>query len=342
MKKIRILSLILALLMVATLLAACKDEEDPEGGEAPTAETTLTLIDKGAAKYVIVHDYSVGYEVREAINTLVQAIKANHNADVVVKECFNDREDPSDIPEDNEILVGMTNREESREALKGLRSNDWIMEVRGTRLVLGSSADAGTVAAIFQFMNAYVYEQGNRTTVRAYNMGDTSVVLPSLVIGTANNTSAQGTYSYNPNALIADARVDSYVLIYTKRGEFADESKDLAEELRTHISRETGYELDMYKDTRCWGDYEILIGDTERTDAGLYSTIGDNQYLIKVQKRTVTYEDGSQHEGAQILILFGKNAANAALNAFKKEFMPSNQTPIDLNIADGFTLQGGV
>ena len=136
--------------------------------------------------------------------------------------------------------------------------------------------------------------------------------------------------------------MDSYVLIYTKIGEFADQSKDLADDLRTHISRETGYELDMYKDTRCWGDYEILIGDTIRTDAGLYATIGDNQYLIKVVKRTVTYEDGSQHEGAQVLILFGKNAAAAALNAFKKEFMPSSQTPIDLNIADGYTIQGTV
>ena len=57
MKKIRILSLVLALLMVVTLLAACKKDEEPDGGNAP-AESTLTLIDKGAAKYVIVHDYS--------------------------------------------------------------------------------------------------------------------------------------------------------------------------------------------------------------------------------------------------------------------------------------------
>ncbi|MBQ2807137.1 MAG: hypothetical protein IJA78_00945 [Clostridia bacterium] len=342
MKKIRILSLILALFMMAALLVACKKDEDPNAGSAPVAETTLTLIDKGAAKYTIVHDYEVGYEVREAINTLVQAIKANHNADVVVKECFNDREVPSDVPEDNEILVGMTNREESRDALKDLRSNDWVMEVRGSRLVLGSSADAGTVAAIFEFMNAFVYEQGNRNIVREYNMGDTSIELPSLVFGTANNTSGKGTYSYNPNALIADARVDSYVIIYTKNGELADESKSFADELRTHISRETGYELDVYKDTRCWGDFEILIGDTVRTDAGLCADIDDNEYLIKVTKRTVKYDDGSEHEGAQVLVLFGKNAKDAALNAFKKEFMPSSQTPIDLNIADGFTLKGTV
>ena len=341
MKKIRILSLILALLTVVSLLTACKKEEE---GPAPTSteNVTLNLVDRGVAKYVIVYDYAAGYEVRNAVKTLVEGLKANHNADIAVKECFLDREDPADVPEANEILIGMTNREESRAAFQNLRSNDWVMEARGTRLVLGSSSDAGTVMALFNFMNDYVYEQGDRNLVREYNRGNASgAVLPSLSFTSADNKVSQGTYSYS-KAIMADARMDSYVLIYPKRGEFSDQGKAIADDLRSYISRETGYELDVYKDTRLWGDYEILIGDTIRTDDGLYRTVGDNEYLIKLVKRTVTYEDGSAHEGAQLFIIFGKNAADAALAAFKKKVMPSSQTPIELILPDGFTVEGTV
>ena len=374
MKFTRILAFILALVMVAMPLASCAAEEGAKGESFFTTAlnsvktffvgdedhdnffvttfyrvkslftdeeieelsdgeeaVTLDMITRGRTEYVIVRDYKASNKILEAVNGLVASIKVNIGADVAVKECYNDLEnEPSDVVTKYEILVGVTNRKESEKALEGLRSKDYTISVHGTKLVIGGSGEEGTVAAVAKFINDVVVLQGNRFSV---SQGD----LQNLSYSSANNIYSDGTYSYS-SAMMLGARIDSFGIIHPKNSEYSEEYKKFANALSAHISSETGYDLAVYKDTRAWCDYEILIGDTIRTDEDEVGPLGNDEYYIKLSKTEVTYEDGTTHPGGKLIICFGKNAYEAAMNAFTQEIMPVVGDPVPFALEDGFVL----
>ncbi len=354
MKFTRILAFILALVMVALPLASCSNQEegeeggnffvntfnrvkafftgnDEEGGADPDEAVTLDMITRGKTEYVIVRDYKASNKILESVNGLVASIKVNIGADVAVRECYNDLEnEPSDVETKYEILIGVTNRKESEKALEGLRSKDYTISVHGTKLVIGGSGEEGTVAAIAKFINDVVVLQGNRFSV---SQGD----LQNLSYSSADNIYSDGTYSYS-SAIMLNARIDSYGIIYPKNADNTEECKQFANALSAHISSETGYDLAVYKDTRAWCDYEILIGDTIRTEEGLVDSLGNEEYYIKLVKTEVTYEDGSTHPGARLTICFGKDAYEAAMNAFTQQIMPVVGEPVAFNLEENFEL----
>lgn len=321
MKMLRVMALILAMLMVVSLLAACKKEPEPE----PEA-TTLNLVTQGVSNYVIVRDYKAGGDVLNAVESIVSAIKTFTGADVTVKECYSDRQDENDTVTDNEILVGMTNREESINALKGKRSNDWVLGVYGNKLVVGSPSDTGTLRAATKFLNEFIYEQGNRYEVKSYvESNGKEGSLQSLSFSTTQNLAESGTYSYSLFEVLG-ARIDSFAIIYAKNDDHSNLCSDLANNISTYISKQAGYELEVKKDTRCYADYEILIGNTERTDDALADAIGPDDYYIKLNQT---------ENGAQLIILFGENAMSQAYRAFCDQVMPTSKTPIQKNLENG-------
>lgn len=354
MKFTRILAFILALVMVVLPLTSCNDQEDGEESENffvstfnrvksffsddddednsnSEEEVTLDMITRGKTEYVIVRNYRASNKILEAVNGLVASIKVNIGADVTVKECYNDLEnEPSDVVTKYEILIGVTNRKESEKALEGLRSKDYTISVHGTKLVIGGSGEEGTVAAVAKFINDVVVLQGNRFSV---SQGD----LQNLSYSSADNIYSTGTYSYS-SAIMLGARIDSYGIIYPKNSDNTEDYKKFANTLSAHISKETGYDLSVYKDTRAWCDYEILIGDTIRTEEGLVDSLGNDEYYIKLIKTEVTYEDGTTHPGARLIICFGKNAYDAAMEAFTTKIMPVMGEPVAFNLEENFEL----
>ena len=152
MKLTRILALCLALLMCLAAFAAC-NQPDPDEGEEADAETPAItehlLIDEGITEYVIVRDYKASNAVLAAVNEVVESIKANIGADVIIKECFSDLEnEPLDVVTAKEILIGNTNRPESAEAVKGMRSKDYTISMHGEKLVIaGGSSDTADFEA---------------------------------------------------------------------------------------------------------------------------------------------------------------------------------------------------
>lgn len=328
MKKTRIIAFLLATLMVCSLLlVSCKKDPNPAPTPEPDAETKeLLLVKEGVAKYVIVRDYMAGGEVLDAVEQMVKAIKTFTGADVEVKECYSDREDENDIVTENEILVGKTNRPESIAALANKRSNDWVLGVYGNKLVVASPSDNGTLLAATEFLNAFVYEQGNKYSVKKYiesNGKDPEGALFSLVFNESKNRVNPGTYSYNLFEVFG-ARIDSFVIIHTNNLASSD---GVAKKLANYISKETGFELDVKKDTRCYADYEILVGPTTRTDKELWEQMGDDDWLIRLQQT---------ENGAQIVVLYGKNAEDAVYTAFTKKVMPASKTPIETSITAAF------
>lgn len=336
MKFTKILALILAVLMMASLFAACKEEPTPtpdpntqEQPDDPSAKKgrPLELVTQGVANYVIVRDYKAGGAVLDAVNNIVKAIKEFTGAEVEIKECYNDREEEIDVVTEKEILVGMTNRPESAEAFKGKRSGDWTLSVSGNKLIVGGTSDRATTQAASRFLSEFIYEQGNKYDVKNYfETEGKKGTLHSLVFYEGDNIAEKGTYSYDLFEIFG-ARIDSFAIIHAKNDARADLCSTYAEKLCEYISKEAGFQLVNKKDTRCYADYEILIGNTIRTKEGIAENLGENDYYIELEKT---------EKGAKLYILFGEKAQDKAYDAFRKEIMPARKTPDQKSITGGF------
>ena len=322
MKSIRILSFVLALLMLVPLFAACKEEpETPPPADSPIV---LDLVTEGRTKYTIVYDSKYS-DLKTQADAISKTIRERIGANVEVKVSVEG--DVNDIPSDYEILLGRTNRSESIDAVNALRNRDYTLKAVNKKLVIAGRTTESTATAAGKFIEM-IWEQGNKDAVAGG---------ARLNLSFSNEKALNEIYTRYPynSCHMADARIDSYYIFYPSGS--GEEYKQAALALQDHISKKVGYDLEVYEDNNGnnWADYEILIGNTARTDKELAASLGANEYYIKLQKVEVTYEDGSKHEGAQLLILFGANAMESALNTFYYQIMPASKNGGDLNFADG-------
>ncbi len=349
MKITRILCLILAVLMMTAAFVACDDTQNPNPDEnnnnnndTPTS-ISLELVEKGTPKYVIVRDYKASGTVLDSVATMVEAFKTYLNCDVEVKECYSDREVAEDVEQSKEILVGATNRQQSATVMDGLKSNDYAIDIVDEKVVIAGGSDAATAKAIANFLKSFVYEQGDKNEVRKNGKKFSLYAYKNLEDTDANNIydvseeeyRSTGIYSYD-KAMMAGARLDSYVLVYPRDSVMSAEYRNFALAMQTYINKEVGFELMAKRDAVIVrADYKIVIGDTLFTDEGLVNALEDDEYYIALTATETTLEDGTVVEGATLTILFGSEAYDDAMNAYKK-IMPPSSSPIDFNMAVGF------
>ena len=324
MKTIRILSLMLALLMLAIPFVACDDTTDePNPDETPAAtDVELEVVKKGDTKYVVVYDYMAGSKTRENVLNLVDAFKNYLGCDIEVRECFSDREDADEKdPIAKEILIGNTNRPESAEVAKNLKVGDYAIEIIGEKIIIAGGSDEAIATAINRFNTGFVYEQGNRFEVPKGAVFSLTVKSSDL-----GEYAAQSKYSYD-KVTLGDARIDSYLITIPAESAMADVYTTFGQEFQDYIYRQCGYTLTMKRDAQIVkADYKILIGDTTYTDAAKAAALEDDEYYISFEKT---------ENGGVLTILFGRDAYDAAWTAYK-DIMPSSATPIDFHLSDGF------
>lgn len=329
MKAIRILSLILALLLLALPLVACQPQGNEGSGnedQAPDTTTdegvTLKMVEKSLTSYVIIYDYMAGPLTRANLIVLQDAFKTRLGCDIEMRECFSDRQDEDEpAPVAKEILIGNTTRPESAAASDGLKTGDYRMEISGEKLVLAGGSDQAVANVILRFLNGFVYDQGNQYEVARGGVMDLKVNSNDLA-----DFALQGKYSYD-RVSIGGARLDSYVITYAEDSALNDTYKAFAGDLQTYITRQTGYPLDVKKDTQVVkADYQILIGETKFSDKALAQSLHADEYYIGVSKTET---------GAYVTILFGRDAVETAMAAFQ-EIMPSLSTPLNFNLSAGF------
>ena len=205
---------------------------------------------------------------------MVTAFKDYLNCEIEVRECYSDRDDAQEAaPQTREILIGATNRPESAQALDGMKASDFGISIIGEKLIIAGGSDDATATAVIRFMTGFVYEQGDKPAVK---QGKKLSLLVTAEAAANEDFHRVGKYSYD-QAVMCDARIDSYVLIYPRDSKMTNEYKLFAETVGGIVSKEVGYDLKVYKDTRAQGDYEILVGDTLRTDADLADKLDEDE-----------------------------------------------------------------
>ena len=347
MKFARILSLILAVLLLTCSFVACGTKEDgaddtAKGADQQTEAITLHVVESSYTGYTIIRDYKASGTVLGAVSSMQSSFADYLGCDIQVKECYTDREEAEDIVTDLEILVGNTNRPESAQVADGLKTNDYKIDIVGEKIVIVGGSDDATEKAISKFMVGLIQAQGNKNEVKQEIKQNMSVYkgLPEEDANKKYDVDIDtfgsfGKYSYG-KATMANARMDSYLVVYPRNGELATSNRAFAEEIQSYVNRQAGYLMDVKKDEAVIrADYMILIGDTAFTDPAVASAIGDDDYYIALTATETTLADGTKAPGAVLTILYGVDAEEAAMEAFKR-IMPTSSNQIDFNMCVGF------
>ena len=196
-------------------------------------------------------------------------------------------DDTTDGTDAFEILVGHTNRFESKLALEILsdkasgRYDDYIICTVGKKIVINSQSSAGIKAACEAFAEkylnvngvtggiAYIFEVGGdfeNITVNQQNVGKFTLVRPLY------------NFSY-----LAQKEMESLV---------------------DTVYKKTGYMLNIAYDTEAESEYEIIVGNAER--GGVEYVTDYDEWTLKVSDKKVWLNGGSAHSTAMAVTEFVK------------------------------------
>ena len=147
---------------IAVLSVGCTDDtpSQPDEPEVPT----VILAENGQSAYSIMRmDYDPDRLVTNACVKLRQAIEAATGANCEIKSDWVNRGET--VPTDTlEILVGETNRQESIDAYATLGENEYLIALKGHRLVIIGQTEEATVEAVNVFIREYLgYNEASDT-----------------------------------------------------------------------------------------------------------------------------------------------------------------------------------
>ncbi len=140
------------LLVILIICCGC-GKTAPE--QVPDREPDVVLPLEGENAYVIVRPENASKDEVAIVTGLRKQIEDKTGVTVLIKDDFI-REGTKFTPDEREICVGKTNREESQRAYGGLKVNDYRIRLDGTRLVICyGSVEAGE-KAVELFASEYV------------------------------------------------------------------------------------------------------------------------------------------------------------------------------------------
>ena len=156
----RLLSLLLALTMMASTLSACNntpvenpDEQDKQEviqNEEPSDDGKITLVAEGLTDYVIVRGANAYVSEVTASTELQNYIKQISGVEIPI--VTDDAE-----PVEKEIVVGKTNREADGEFNRDELGNDGlVIKTSGKKLFLVGGEKRGTLYAVYEFLESYL------------------------------------------------------------------------------------------------------------------------------------------------------------------------------------------
>lgn len=157
----------LAALLALAQLTACSGEKPASADTTTAAETTApiiteapveqyAIIENRASSFTIVRAETSSETVTQAAIALRKTLEDKFGCAMTISTDWVKREE--DIPTDTcEILVGTTNRAESKAAAEAMAGGEFIVDVVSpNRIVILGYNDAATVAAVNAFMAQYV------------------------------------------------------------------------------------------------------------------------------------------------------------------------------------------
>jgi len=263
------LSLLLCMMLLLScvgIFAACGDKEEgfeeesteegsvaDSGTEAPPPEL-VKLIEDGKSEYVVVYPNDAPSVIVTAVDNFITKVHEATGVKLTKKSDYirpNQTYDPSS----KEILIGKTNREETKQVLGSIRGSDsYVIKQVGAKIVILSPNDTYTFVAVNYFARNLL--ESNMETDEA----------------TGAKTLYFEEYEFIDEASDKDGKTVKYlggreIFDYTIVYETAREGyQRVAEELQNMLADATGHMLAVTPDNGAKeSECEILIGKTNRS-----------------------------------------------------------------------------
>ncbi len=329
----RIISMLLTILMISLMIVSCNDpaaqpsdttasvgtgetsgdttaavggdtEEvttagvlaEPEEPFKPETPVVLDLVKNGKVNAKII--YPDGDKVAQnTVNELRRKIISKLGVNVTAASDAKVAADSNAL----EILVGYTNRPESQNISKFIGYRDHGVFVVGNKLIVAGWFDDSLVKAVEKFESLYL----------SGDAGD-----KSLSVSSDDNFVSSAYYQMSSlfskqekARKIAGNYYFKYKIVLPEDYSFTEYR--FAQRIQTLLGTKTGTVLPIVDDTAAASDYEILIGNTNRTQ----STVGKHKYLINVKDNKVEMLSDSYYgydylfEYCEISLISGFNKA---------------------------------
>ncbi len=246
--KIKILSAILLLAMLATLVACTEKPETPDESSEETETPAVAFDLSELEKYTIIRPEKVGSAFIKVIADLRAKIKAYTGIDVKVKSDFYREGFEGLSIGEYEILVGETNRPETEEFLSSIRYKDYGYGMYGKKLVISGQTEEDSVLAVRAFIKNII--------------GDTPITEGAFVPAEKSSHVVESRYSTSGDR-IGLLSVRGLRVIYPEKAQNYED--ELAEALALAISETYGYRVFAKSDKSelSEGGTYILIGDVK-------------------------------------------------------------------------------
>lgn len=224
MKK-RIFFLLTLLTVSVVLFSSCaggnKKPSDTTGDSSEGEHAVYVFMQDGSSEYSVVYPLVFADEPEEALDELRALVKENSKGAFSYKSDYlAPGVDVSSFDGEKEILIGDTNRTETALAKDGLREDDYVIKIVGSKLVVVGGCDAATAVAIRHF--AAMFFSDTR---------DSLVLRDDFVV------EHEGEYQVE-HINIDDTELSEYRILYTE-GAKAD-----ALFMSNEIRKKSGYMLD--------------------------------------------------------------------------------------------------
>lgn len=284
MKKILCLVLCLCtVLATVSVFASCKKNDDIVEPEASKKVVSVDLSD-----YSVVYDAEMTSTVKTQVSNF--AAKLRELTGVSVRALQDEESEPV-ATEDREILVGNTNRKETKKALKEAGDCGWVIRVYDNKIVIVGTSSFLTRAALGYFENNYLNEDNIKGTGITVNK---KVSLADLSTSNFVNDAGEGQYVLVYDDLVDDVDnggrdVYSYAGDNNPNGgPDVDYIYELVTTIRDRIAKDTQAKKSTFQtklaSSEVESEYEILVGNMARDDVKAeLNKLNVNQYGIAIR-----------------------------------------------------------
>lgn len=308
-KKFTVLALIVIMTLVLCVTACSSNqEENNDITELPTESIPKNAIDISGCRIVYGKEWDT-----DALNIFDKfiALDSQRGGDVGYYSAVSD-----DTPEDGktEIIVGLTNRNQSKTAYERLKNyRDYYVGVIDGKIVISAKSPDMFDDAVKTFLSRVKYSNGKL-----------------LYVSEKNEYVKYNDYSY-PNITIGNVSVKEFSIVYPQDASTLD--KEIANKVFEWIRDNTGKVLTVCADTDKESPYEILVGHTSRKESNmLYESLTDkSEYSFRIIK---------ENAGIKATFAYGSDEAFTALGNYMEKNLLETKTV--LNSISGVTFENDI
>ena len=255
-KTTKILSLLLACFVGITCVVSCTEENSPVVDELP--DTLVKIVDNGKTEYRVVRSDTneTGASAAAKMRSVMESVT---DSEVKLMNDF-EHEKLGTMRTDYEILVGVTNREESSMHEREFTYLDYAIDMDTTRLSITGGSSAALISAVEYIQNNYVSEDTK------------SIIIPKGNV-------VEYYHDYPVDSITIGGRDFEDFVIVASNGD--SRPYEFANKFYGIYGKTLGVKTPGYKDA---SDCEIILSsanDERYTD--VFAKIGDFEYMYKIE-----------------------------------------------------------